>query len=353
VRGLDLSARFYDEAVRPILARRFPRLEHAAALIGTGSEVLGFDDDVSTDHHWGPRVQLFLRHAAAARDVEEALAHELPTTFAGYPTNFGAPDDGGTRLLVPVDNGPVAHRVDALDLREYLIDLLGVDPLAGFAVADWLVTPAERLLEVTAGEVFVDPIGELTAVRRRLSWYPHDVWLLVMAGHWRRIAQLEHFVGRTGSRVDEAGSRLVGASLLRDLKRPALLQNRRYPPYAKWLGSAYAALGRPESRALEAALAALDSRSREAALVEAYEAVAEAHDALGVTAHVDPTVRQFHGRPFRVLFADRFVDALRAAIGDPDVLAIEHLAGSLDAITDNTDILTRPVLWRALRSLYD
>lgn len=70
------------------------------------------------------------------------------------------------------------------------------------------------MLEATAGEVFADPIGELTRVREGLAWYPRDIWLLVMAGHWRRISQLEHFPGRTGSRGDELGSRLIAASLV-------------------------------------------------------------------------------------------------------------------------------------------
>ena len=352
-RGLELSRAFYAEAVRPILDERFPRLEHAAALIGTGSEVLGFDDETSTDHHWGPRVQLFVRDLAPAPDIRRVLAHELPKTFAGFPTSFGPPvDPSGSRLLAAVAEGPVDHRVDVLTVSGFLRELIGVDPRDGFSLVDWLVTPAERLLEVTAGGVFADRIGELTRARELLAWYPHDAWLFVMAGHWRRIAQLEHLHGRAGSRGDELGSRLIAASLVRDLMRLALLQERRYPPYPKWLGTAYAALGRPEADALAGALA--DGwRTREEALVAACEHVAAAHNALGVTPTVEPTVRQFYGRPFRVLFADRFVDALLDAIDDPDARAIGHRAGAVDSVTDNTDVLTRPLLWGRLAALYD
>jgi len=80
--------------------------------------------------------------------------------------------------------------------------------------------------------------------------------------------------------------------------------------------------------------------------------VASAHNALGVTEAVDPTVRQFWGRPFRVLFADRFADALREAITDPEVQAAAR-ADAVDAISDNTDFLTNPDLWRQLVGLYD
>ena len=89
--GLALSRRFFVEVVQPILARRFPSLRYAAALIGPGSEVLGFDTPVSTDHHWGPRVMLFLSEEdldGLGNEIDERLSKELPHTFLGYPTNF-------------------------------------------------------------------------------------------------------------------------------------------------------------------------------------------------------------------------------------------------------------------------
>jgi hypothetical protein len=135
--------------------------------------------------------------------------------------------------------------------------------------------------------------------------------------------------------------------------RLALLQERRYPPYWKWLGPAYAELGRPEEEALARALTAGDWHAREAGLVEAYEAVAQRHNALAVMEAVDPTVRPFWGRPFQVLFADRFVDSLRAAITDPEVRAIDHEAGPVDAVSDNTDFLDLPRCFRELTDLYD
>ena len=67
VPGLTLAELFYKEAVSPVLLKHFSRLRYSAALIGHGSEVLGFDTERSTDHHWGPRVQLFLTEGAYIR----------------------------------------------------------------------------------------------------------------------------------------------------------------------------------------------------------------------------------------------------------------------------------------------
>ena len=43
VAGVRLAGEFYAEAVRPVLEAEFPGLAYAAALIGAGSEVLGFE----------------------------------------------------------------------------------------------------------------------------------------------------------------------------------------------------------------------------------------------------------------------------------------------------------------------
>lgn len=87
--GIKLCGQFYEQVVRPTLDKHIPNLPHAAALVGSGSEILGFDTPMSSDHHWGPRVQLFLpeshiHHADAISDVlSDVLSKELPHTFKG------------------------------------------------------------------------------------------------------------------------------------------------------------------------------------------------------------------------------------------------------------------------------
>jgi len=61
IKGLDLCESFFNECALPLLQKHYPDLRHSAGLIGWGSDVLGYDDAVSTDHQWGPRFYLFLR----------------------------------------------------------------------------------------------------------------------------------------------------------------------------------------------------------------------------------------------------------------------------------------------------
>jgi hypothetical protein len=86
VPGLRLAREFYATSVRPLLESQFPGLAYAAALLGPGSEVLGFDSQRSTDHDWGPRLQVFLGDSDAARYA----APSPPCSRAGCPRPFAA-----------------------------------------------------------------------------------------------------------------------------------------------------------------------------------------------------------------------------------------------------------------------
>ncbi|HET6534067.1 MAG TPA: DUF4037 domain-containing protein [Actinoplanes sp.] len=304
--GIELSRRYYRTEVAPGLAG----VRHAAALLGDGSEVLGFDDEVSTDHDFGPRVQIFIpdRH-----------------TVAGF-----------------------------------FRDRLGFDPGAGVRVADWLLTPTQILAGLTRGAVFHDPDGELARYRAALAWYPDDVWRYALAAGWLKVAQEEAFIGRTGSTGDHLGSQLVTARLARELVRLAFLVERRWAPYGKWLGRACTelTLSAEVGPLLSGALGAAHWRQREQLIGTAGGIVAAATNTLGLAPAVDPAPRQFYDRDIRVLGADRFTVALCREITDPVLRAVidrvgrragvvGRLPGTIDQAADSTDVLTSPARFRA------
>jgi hypothetical protein len=226
----------------------------------------------------------------------------------------------------------------------------GLVPEQPLATFDWILLPQQRILEITSGPVFCDAPGELGAIRALLRWYPDQVWLWLLACQWQRISQEEAFVGRTAEVGDELGSRIVAARLARDLMRLCFLLERRYTPYAKWLGAAFAALNAAAEvgPALRQTLGGPDYHGRELGLAQAYEAVAHRHNELGVTAPVDPATRPYHGRPFQVLHAERFVTACQEQIHDPDLRALP-LIGSVDQFVDSTDLLSSSDRPRRLR----
>ncbi|MBA2475344.1 MAG: hypothetical protein H0V40_05245, partial [Actinobacteria bacterium] len=146
VPGLELSQRFYEEAVAPLLGG----VLHSAALLGWGSEVLGLDTPRSTDHGWGPRLQIFVAERDA-RAVDQVLEARLPELYGGWPVRFGW------------DDVRVGKHVEVAPIGAWLERQLGFDPRPQPSLRQWLATPQQLLLEVTAGAVFHDGLGELAA----------------------------------------------------------------------------------------------------------------------------------------------------------------------------------------------
>lgn len=334
--ALELNAGFYADVVEP-LVRSYP---HASALLGWGSDILGYDTERSTDHGWGPRLQLFVADADLAA-VRAAVDAGLPKTYLGWPVRYG------------MDGVEDRHWVEVVELGTWLTRHIGLDPRAGMGFGDWLSVPQQLLLGVVRGAVYADPAGELKRLREALTWYPRDVWLWLLASQWTRISQEEAFVGRTAEVGDELGSRLIAGRLVRELMRLSFLQNKQYWPYSKWFGTAFAQL--PDAAELvpifEAAAAATDFPTREDALVRAYELLARRHNALDLTAVVDPSVRRFLSRPFRVLFGDRFAAACKDAIEDPWLRELP-LVGSVDQFVDSTDVLSASDRAQRLRGIF-
>jgi hypothetical protein len=356
IRGLDLSQLLYEEAVRPLLATHFPDLCYSAALLGSGSEVLGFDTPQSMDHSWGPRLMLFLSEAdypTHDKPIDQMLRRELPAAIQGVPTNLAVVR--GDPPVAADDDGTLPnHRVQIFTVADFFHNLLKVDPRHDLTVVEWLTIPEQVLRSVTAGRVFHDGLGELEPIRARLRYYPHDIWLYLLANQWGRIGQEEAFIGRCGQVGDELGSRLVAARLIRDLMRLCFLIERQYAPYIKWLGTAFQQLACAEQLTpiFYQVLDAHTWQERERQMTAAYETIAEKHNQLSITKPLSTKVSPFYERPFVVIQAERFAEAIRAAITSEAVLALSPSLGGIDQFVDSTDVLSYPEAFSQLRPMY-
>jgi hypothetical protein len=301
--GLELSRQFYQEAVRPVLDAAFPGMAHSAALLGRGSEVLGFDDEMSRDHDWVPRVRLFLREDDYARHgdgIREVLRRRVPGRFQGQSTDFAL-----------------------YTVRGYILAQLNFDIDGEITARDWLSFPERFLAAFTGGAVYHDEIG-LQAVRDRYGYYPRDVWIYLLSAGWWRVHPEANIVGRVGFVGDELGSALIASRLVHDLMRLCFLMERKYAPYSKWFGTAFSRLpcAVELSPILQNVIDAGSWSQRENALMAAYEKVAAMHNALRITEPVAIDAYQLWNRPFTVVWGD-FINVLRAEIKDPEV---QHIA---------------------------
>ena len=357
VPGLKLSRLFYRKIVQPILDREFPGLHYSAALIGWGSEVLGFDTPMSRDHHWGPRVLLFLStqdYSGLHEQIDRVLANNLPYEFLGYSTNFTKPEPTGVQHPEQLTTGPVNHMIQIYTPSGFLRTRLGFDVSQSLSVFDWLTFPQQRLLELASGEVFHDGIGELKNIRRQFSYYPGDIWLYLLAAQWIRISQEEAFVGRTGDVDDELGSQIVAARIVRDLMKLSFLLERQYAPYSKWLGSAFSKLkiAKALKPVLVEVLRATNWKLREKWLSKAYTIVVKKQNSLKITKALSVDTTNYFGRPYLVIHADEIAMAIMQTIRDPEVRKIRTRVGAIDQFTDSTDVIQDLQLGKKLQAVY-
>jgi hypothetical protein len=343
LRGAELARRFFTGAVEPLLSRALPGLGYAAARLGSGSDVLGLDDQMSRDHDWGCRLTLLVDEDARHQvpRISRMLAEGLPERFGEFPVRFPATWDSS-----------VSHRVEVATVTDFAASRLGVDPTGGLSVLDWLSVTGQSVLEVTAGPVFTDRTRTLAALRTLLAWYPPDVERYVLAAGWQRLCQSLPMVGRTAEAGDELGSRLLSAGLAGDLLWLAFALSRRWAPYAKWRGTAFRSLPVAVRLGplLDAAVAARSWRERENALATACEVL------LGIQREqVQPApgsaVIPFFDRPYRTV--DQAVpQGLLAGITDPDVARLPPMVGSIEQWVHCTDVLSSPGRRAALQTAY-
>jgi hypothetical protein len=207
---------------------------------------------------------------------------------------------------------------------------------------DWLTFPSHALGAFVAGSVYQDDTGELTAQRTRFCWYPHDVWLYLLASGWQRIGQEEHLMPRAGYVGDELGSALIGSRLVRDIMHLCFLLEKQYTPYPKWFGTAFQKLhGANElSPLLWRAQQSSTWSERAESLASAYEVIARLQNASGVCRTLPAIVSLFYDRPFPVIHSEVFAQALVEQITDPEVqrIAQQRFIGNINQWSDNTDM---------------
>ncbi len=336
--GLELSRRLFGEVVKPLIATYWPQLRYSAALIGPGSDVLGYDTARSMDHEWGPRLLLFLRE-----DEYDNFEHllfqffstRLPVSFLGFPTNFSAKGTDGTQSMVPIKAPPIRHKIVVTTIKKFFFDELGVDLNWELKNEDWLLFPQQRLLEITRGEIFHDGLKQLQLQCDRFTYFPDEVWRYQLAVEWSKLAELEPLVGRSHELNDTIGAQLIGGRIVHHLMNLCFLYERTYYPYVKWLGVAFRKLPCSEEfeEYLSDALHVDHDFERELWLVKAYESLARIHNALELTELLPEKVKPFYSRPYRVIDAGAFSGELWKSLQGSSLAQLKYRNGTIDQLT--------------------
>lgn len=236
---IDESRDFWREIVAPLLLARFPdeMKQMAAGFFGYGSEVLRLDDEYSTDHHFGLRVNALLPAAvlqAKGKAIEDMLATDLPQDWRGRPLREGYTRTKGVALA---------------SLEHHLTSTIGLTRPPQSS-AEWLAIPEEDITHIVAGEVWHDPSGTFSAMRTALStYYPEPVRLRRLA-HWSRYfsGMGVYALKRALLRDNTLYASTTFARSLRWGVQMAFMLDRTYYPYDKWLTEMFHRLPRMGAR---------------------------------------------------------------------------------------------------------
>lgn len=224
MRGLELSRRYWD-AYGASLFDGLPgivRSRAAAGLVGPGSECLGFDDDASQDHDFGPGFCVWL-----PAECHERWGAELSRRYEALPREFL-----GFRR---VETELAGQRVGVFGTGAFYRGLTGLSR-APETSAEWLAIPEQLLALATNGEVFSDPSGQFSALRRVYQgFYPTEVLKKKLSADMASMAQAGQYnLPRSLGRHDLVAANAARSEFVMSLMAALHLLCRTYMPFYKW-----------------------------------------------------------------------------------------------------------------------
>ena len=223
--GLSISRRYYEAYGRPMIHEKFADYEDriAVGLVGRGSECFGFDDAISTDHDFGPGFCMWL-----AKEDYKKIGKKLQKEYDKLPKEFM----GYQRL----ETANAGKRVGVFTVGKFYKELIGLKR-APKMDEEWLCISDEQLAHASNGEVFEDPLGGFSFIRKKIKeYYPENVWK-------RKIAQTAALMSQTGQynyprmmqRDDKVTAGVYLGDFIRNTMQMMYLLNRQYAPYTKWM----------------------------------------------------------------------------------------------------------------------
>lgn len=317
---------------------------------------MGYDDEVSQDHMWGPRFYMFLNSNDIEKKAEifETLSELLPYQYKGYSVNFTEPDpnDNGVQHAKFISSGNVNPLIFIQTFDEFLYDELGTSDLENLRPLDWLSFSEHRLLSLVSGKMFVDKLN-IADKLILLKYYPNDIRNYLIASNWDIIASEQAFVKRCGETGDEIGSIIICARIAERLMRLCFLYKKVYAPYSKWFGTAFNELDIDVNikKSIYAALHAETIKLREDCLVKSQALVADLHNKSEITSFIDYKIESYFGRNIKVIFAEKFAEATaEKLVGTP--LENIPLIGTFSQIGGLSSFSDEKQYYKQIKAMY-
>lgn len=224
MKGMELSKAYFEEYGRELIEKQFSEYKQyaAAGLVGEGSECLGFDDEFSRDHDFGPGFCVWLPEA-----IYEQVGEQMRQAYERLPKTYM----GCVRTQTAQGGG----RIGVFSIGRFYQKYTGLSH-APKDNLEWFRIPERFLSTVTSGQVFCDFYGEFSQIRAVLkAFYPRDVVKKKLAARAAVMAQSGQYnYPRSMKRGDSYAAWLACGEFVRAALSAIYLLNEQYMPFYKW-----------------------------------------------------------------------------------------------------------------------
>lgn len=221
IKGLDICQKYYEVYGKKLIDEKFKDYQRymAIGLFGFGSDCLGYDDKISQDHDFGPGFCIWL-----PENIYKEIGKKLQEEYDQLPQEFM-----GLRRIQSYHG---AGRVGVFSIEDYFKQFLYKIPST---LEEWLYADENALLACTNGRIFDDYYGEVTKIRKKLSYYPEDIRIKKIVRAIAKMAQSGQYnYARCMKRHDEVAASLALNEFVDQTLSVIYLLNKKYKPYYKW-----------------------------------------------------------------------------------------------------------------------
>jgi len=225
ISGARLCREYYEQYGAPMIAEKFQDYESKIAVghVGEGSDCFGFDDELSTDHDFGPGFSMWV-----SKDTYDEIGEELQKAYMALPDEY----KGYKR----VHSSHGRERFGVCMIEDFYERVLSGGHLPQ-KEKDYLNLEDCYLAAAVNGEVYKDDEGQFTNIRSRLkAGYPEGVKLLKLAQKAALYGQNGQYnYARCAARGEWTAAFLAKADALRLAMQTVYLLAGVYAPHDKWL----------------------------------------------------------------------------------------------------------------------
>lgn len=222
-RLIDKSKEFTNKLLLPKIKKDLPEVldKINIALIGEGSEVLGYDDKYSQDHDYTFMPVIFLNE-----DDFEKYAIKLKNILHCLPSEFLG--------IKHVYSDVVSERRGVQNLKEYMYKYLGKDEYE-FTIEDYKKIPEYVFKILTSGDIFYKGNDDLVNILEKIKYYPEIIRQNKIATVCTKIAQSGQYnYLRLMKRGDLIGANKSFSEFIENSIHLVYLLNKEYMPFYKW-----------------------------------------------------------------------------------------------------------------------